>query len=226
MSEENKTLVRAVIVELDFAALNGAEILFNTAKKVLAGHGVELTDKLEAIHLAAGSYQGAIAELFEKLGKKCDAAKIAKELDDAFKAELAAKAPAAVDAQFKSFVKALVDKGVRVVVDTRSPVEPIASALAEFGDAVSVYSEPSLTYGSLKWDAWVRACRANHVHQALTVAVTGSGFGVHAALVAGLSAVAVQNKRTAYQDFGGADAVAEKLDGKLVPEILRALHIS
>ena len=47
--------------------------------------------------------------------------------------ELALKAPAAVDAQFKGFVKALVDKGVRVVVDTRSPVEPIAAALAEFG---------------------------------------------------------------------------------------------
>ncbi len=223
---EEKTIVRAVIVEFDFAAFNGAETLFATAKKVFASHGVELTDKLEALHLAGGSYQGAIAELYSSLGKKGDAAKLAKELDDAFKAELAAKVPAAVDAQFKGFVKALVDKGVKVIVDTRSPVDAISSALSEFGEAVTVYAEPSLTYGSLKWDAWKRACRANHVHEALTVAVTGSGFGVRAALVAGLPAVAVQCKRTAYQDFGGADAVVEKLDAKLVPAILRALHIA
>lgn len=223
---DDKKLTRAVIVELDFTAFNGADALFETAKKVLAGHGVELTDKLEALHLAGGSYQGALAELYAAVGKKGDAAKLAKELDDAFKAVLAAKVPAAVDAQFKGFVKALVDKGVKVIVDTRSPVEPVAAALSDFGDAVTVYSEPSLTYGSLKWDAWLRACRANHVHQVLTVAVTGSGLGVHAALVAGLSAVAVQCKRTAYQDFGGADAVVDKLDAKLVPDILRTLHIS
>jgi len=226
MAEEMKSLTRAVIVEFDFAAFNGADALFETAKKVFAEHGVELTDKLEAMHLAGGSYQGAIAELYAALGKKGDAAKLAKEIDSAFKAELAAKAPSAVDAQFKGFVKALVDKGVKVIVDTRSPVDAIAAALSEFGEAVTVYAEPSLTYGSIKWDAWLRACRANHVHQSLTVAVTGSGFGVRAALVAGLSAVAVQGKRTAYQDFGGADAVVAKLDAKLVPEILRVLHIS
>lgn len=226
MSEEKKAIPRAVIVEFDFAVLNGADVLFETAKKVFAAHGVELTDKLEAIHLAGGSYQGAISELYTTLGKKGDAAKLAKELDDAFKAELAVKAPAAVDAQFKAFAKALIEKGVTVIVDTRAPVEPVAAALSEFGEAITVYAEPSLTYGSLKWDAWVRACRANHVHQSLTVAVTGSGFGVRAALVAGLPAVAVQNKRTAYQDFGGADAVVDKLDVQLVPEILRALHLS
>ena len=227
MSEEKKAISRAVIVEFDFAVLNGADVLFETAKKVFAAHGVELTDKLEAIHLAGGSYQGAISELYTTLGKKGDAAKLAKELDDAFKAELAVKAPAAVDAQFKAFATALIEKGVTVIVDTRAPVEAVAAALApDFGEAVTVYAEPSLTYGSLKWDAWVRACRANQVHPSLTVAVTGSGFGVRAALVAGLPAVAVQNKRTAYQDFGGADAVVDKLDVKLVPEILRALHLS
>ena len=67
MAEENKTVSRAVIVEFDFTAVNGAETLFGVAKKVLGGHGVELTDKLEAIHLAGGSYQGALAELFEKV---------------------------------------------------------------------------------------------------------------------------------------------------------------
>ena len=226
MAEETKAAQRAVIVEFDFTALDGAEILFGVAGKVLAAHGVELTDKLEAAHLAGGSYQGALAELYERVGKKGDAAKIAKELDEAFRSALAEKAPAAVDAGFKAFVKALVDKDVKVVVDTRAPVEPIAAALAEFGEAVAVYGEQSLTYGSLKWDAWVRACRANHLVAPLTVAVTGSGYGVRAALIAGVAAVAVQSKRTHYQDFGGADVLVDKLDVKLVPEILKSLHLA
>ena len=39
---------KGVIVEFDFTVLNGAEILFDTAKKLLKGAGVELNTRLEA----------------------------------------------------------------------------------------------------------------------------------------------------------------------------------
>ena len=166
---------KGVIVEFDFTVLNGAEILFDTAKKLLKGAGVELNARLEALHLAGGNYQGGLAELFEATGHSGDAAALAAAIGD---------------------------------------------------DRVVAYAETSSTYGSCKWDVWKRACRLNGLHEMLVSAVTGSGFGVRAALVAGMSALGVTNERVAWQDFGGADKVVETLDKKAAEAVLQMLKVS
>ena len=98
---------KGVIVEFDFTVLNGAEILFDTAKKLLKGAGVELNTRLEALHLAGGNYQGGLAELFEATGRSGDAAALARELNTAFNSAVAAKAADAVTPAFKGFLKTL-----------------------------------------------------------------------------------------------------------------------
>lgn len=227
MAEEGKNaLQRGVVVEFDFTAVDGAELLFETARKVLKGHGVDLTVKLEAMRLVGGNYQGGLKELFESVGSKADPAKVAQELAEAFRTALGAKAAQAVTPEFKAFVGALVGKGVKVVVATRSDVEPLKAALAEFDASLVVtYSEPSNTYGNCKWDAWRRACSQNGLVEKLSAAVTGSGKGVKSALVAGMSALAIVHDHVAYQDFGGADAVAEQFDASLAGVVFRMLHM-
>jgi beta-phosphoglucomutase-like phosphatase (HAD superfamily) len=227
MAEENKNmLLRGVVVEFDFTAVDGAELLFKTAQKVLKEHDVDLTVKLEAMRLVGGNYQGGLSELFESLGVKGDSAKVAQKLSEAFREALGTQAVQAVTPEFKAFVKALVDRGVKVVVATRSDVEPLKAALAEFDPALVVtYAEPSNTYGNCKWDAWRRACSQNGLIEKLTAAVTGSGKGVKSALVAGMSALAIVHDHVAYQDFGGADAVAEKFDASLADVVFRMLHM-
>ena len=225
MAEEKKPLPRGVIVEFDFTAIDGAQILFDTAKKLLADKGVDLTIKLEAMHLVGGNYQGALAELFGALDKKCDAASTARELAEAFAKALTEKAAAAVTPGFKGFVKSLVEKDVKVVIATRSNLDALRSAFDGFDpEKVALYAEPSMTYGNCKWDAWRRACNQNGLVNMLTVAVTGSGKGVKSALVAGMSALAIMHDHVAYQDFGGADEAVKSLDAaaaKLALGILR-----
>ena len=130
---------KGVIVEFDFTVLNGAEILFDTAKKLLKGAGVELNTRLEALHLAGGNYQGGLAELFEATGRSGDAAALARELNTAFNSAVAAKAADAVTPAFKNFLKALADKGLKVVVATRGDAaalaEPTAAASGTSGSA-------------------------------------------------------------------------------------------
>jgi len=215
---------KGVIVEYDFTVLDGAGILFNTAKTLLKGRGIELDTRLEAMHLAGGNYQGALAELFDKVGVSADAAAMARELNAEFNATVADKAPEAVTMAFKNFVKVLLDKGVKVVIATRGNAPVLAAAIGD--DRVVPYAEPSSTYGSCKWDAWKRACRLNGMHEMLTVAVTGSGFGVRAALVAGMSALGVTNDHVAWQDFGGADDVVGTLDKKAADAVLKMLKVS
>jgi hypothetical protein len=215
---------KGVVVEFDFTVLNGSEILFDTASAILKGYGITLDAKLEALHLAGGNYQGALAELFEKVGCEADAAAIARELNAAFNAAVAEKAASAVTPAFKSFIKALEEKEVKVVVLTRGDVESLAAAIDD--PQVVMHAETSSTYGSCKWDAWRRACRLNGLHEMLTTAVTGSGFGVKASLVAGMSALGVVNKRVEWQDFGGADDVVDVVDKKAADIVLKMLKVS
>ena len=58
-----------------------------------------------------------------------------------------------------------------------------------------------------------------------TIAVTGSGFGVKSALVAGMGSMAVVNDRVAYQDFGGADDVVNELSGVTARRLLEILRV-
>ena len=218
--------MRGEVVEFDFTAIDGGQLLFETARKILAAKGVDLTIKQEALHLAGGNYQGGLAELFRTLDKKCDPATTARDLHDAFAKALTAKAAAAVTPGFKAFISALVERDVKVVVATRSDIETLRSAFEGFDpEKVVLYAEPSMTYGNGKWDAWRRACSQNGLVDVLTVAVTGSGYGVKSALVAGMSAIAVVHDHVAYQDFGGADVAVEDFDAKLADEVFRMLHM-
>lgn len=215
---------KGVIVEFDFTVLNGADILFDVAKKLLKGAGVTLDARLEAMHLSGGNYHGGLIELFERVGCGGDAASLARELNAAFNAKVAEKAAAAVTPAFRNFIKALLEKDVKVVVATRGDASALADAIGD--GRVVTYAETSTTYGSCKWDVWKRACRMNGLHEMLTTAVSGSGFGVKAALVAGMSALGVMNDRVAWQDFGGADDVVDTLDKKAAESVLRMLKES
>jgi hypothetical protein len=215
---------KGVVVEFDFAVLNGADLLFDVASGILKGYGVSLDARLEALHLAGGNYQGALAELFAKVGCEADPAAVAAELNAAFNAEVTAKSVEAVTPAFKNFIKVLQEKNVKVVVATRGDAAALAAAIDN--PDVVVHAETSSTYGSCKWDAWKRACRLNGLHEMLTAAVTGSGFGVRASLLAGMSALGVTNKRVEWQDFGGADDVIDAIDKKAADIVLKMLKVA
>ena len=224
--KSGRTLMRGVVVEFDFTVVDGSQLLFETARKVLEAKGIDLTLKLEAMHLAGGNYQGGLAELFGVLGKKCDPAATARDLSDAFAKALTASVAGAMTSGFKAFVNALTEKNIKVVIATRADIEAIKPAFAEFDpEKVVLYAEPSMTYGNCKWDAWARALNTNGLVNVLTVGVTGSGYGVKAALVAGMSAIAVVHEHVAYQDFGGSDVAVESFDASLADEVFRMLHM-
>jgi phosphoglycolate phosphatase-like HAD superfamily hydrolase len=218
---------KGVIVEFDFAAMDGANLLFDVTKKFLAGlDNIPFDERIEAQHLAGGNYQGGLAEYFAVVKTKKLAAKAAKDLSAAFVSALNEAVPKSITQGFRKFVQTIAAKGVKIVISTRADVETVRPAFAGLlGDDVVLFQETSSTYGSVKWDAWRRACAMNKLRNFSTIAVTGSGFGVKSALVAGMGSVAVTSPHVAYQDFGGADEVVSELNAaaaKTILEILRA----
>ena len=218
---------RGVIVDFDFAVANGAEVLFNTTKKFLKElDGIAFDVPLEARFLASNGYQDGLNRLFALVKTKKTAQKAARELAAAFAVELTKVAPAAVGVAFRNFVKALVERGVRIVIATRADIEVLRPAF-DFvnGDRVTFYQEASDCFGTCRWDSWVRACRGAKLGRLTALALAGSGHGVKSALVAGMGAVGVVNDHVAYQDYGGADCVVPELSGKTAKEILKALRV-
>ncbi len=218
---------KGVIVEFDFAAMNGAGLLFDVTKKFLEKlDHIPFDERIEAQHLAGGNYQGGLAEYFSVVKTKKMAAKAARELAAAFGAELANAVPKSVTPSFRNFVSTIAAKGVQVVIATRADLEKVSPAFESLlGENVSLYQEESQTYGSVKWDAWRRACAANKLRNFSTIAVTGSGFGVKSALLAGMGSVAVISDHVAYQDFGGADEVVKELNSAAARAVLEVLRV-
>ena len=216
---------RGVVIEFDFAVLNGAELLFKTTKKFLKDlDKIALDDALEARYLAGRTCQDGLARLFAVVKTKKTAQKAARDLASAFAAVVTDAVPAAVTVQFRNFIKALTDAGIAVAIATRADIETVRSAFEPvLGERVILYHEESEAYGFPTWESWRRACMEMEMKHALVRAVAGSGFGVKAALVAGMRAVAVINDRVAYQDFGGAGEVVDELSGKTAKRLLAVL---
>ena len=213
---------RGVVIEFDFAAMNGAELLFKTAKEFLKGlDKISLDDALEARFLAGRTYLDGLTRLFAQAKTKKTAQKASRDLASAFADAVTAAAPEAVGVPFRNFVKALVDAGFAVAIATRADLDAVRPAFESvLGEKVILYHEESDGYGFPTWESWRRACMALEMKHALVRAVAGSGFGVKTALVAGMKSIAVTGDRVAYQDFGGAYEVVDELSGKTAKKFL------
>ena len=213
---------RGVVIEFDFAAMNGAELLFKTAKKFLEGlDNIPFDDALEARFLAGRTYLDGLTRLFAQAKTKKTAQKASRDLAVAFADAVTAAVPEAVGVPFRNFVKALVDAGFAVAIATRADLDTVRPAFESvLGEKVILYHEESDGYGFPTWESWRRACIALEMKHALVHAVAGSGFGVKTALVAGMKSIAVIRDRIAYQDFGGAYEVVDELSGKTAKKFL------
>ena len=213
---------RGVVIEFDFAAMNGAELLFETARRFLGGlDKINLDDALEARYLAGRTYLDGLTRLFASVKTKKTAQKAARDLAAAFAAAVTEAVPKAVTVQFRNFIKALTEAGIAVAIATRADVEEVRPAFESvLGERVILYHEESEAYGFPTWESWRRACIALEMKHAMVRAVSGSGFGVKSALVAGMRSVAVVNDRVAWQDFGGAGEVVDELSGKTAKRFL------
>ena len=213
---------RGAVVEFDFAAMDGAGLLFKTTKKFLKDlDKIALDDALEARYLAGRTYLDGLTRLFAQAKTKKTAQKASRDLAAAFADAVTAAVPEAVGIPFRNFVKALVDAGFAVAIATRADLDAVRPAFESvLGEKVILYHEESDGYGFPTWESWRRACIALEMKHALVRAVAGSGFGVKTALVAGMKSIAVINDRIAYQDFGGAGEIIEELSGKTAKKFL------
>ena len=100
---------KGVIIEYDFAAIDGAGLLSRITEGFLADLGeIPFDSAVEARHFAGGSYQGCFAEYFQVVRTKKTALKAARDFSDLVRKEFTAAVMNPLNATFVNFVKALI----------------------------------------------------------------------------------------------------------------------
>lgn len=217
---------KGVIVEFDFAAMDGATLLYETTHGLLTSLGVPFDVAAEARYLYGNDYLAGLTAYFQKIKTKRTPLKAARLLEESFSAALHDAIPAAVTPTFVKFVNALVDKDVKVVISTRADIDSVMPAFEDMlSDNVVLYHEKSSCYGCVKWDAWRQTCSGSQLSRPSTVVVVGSGHSVKAALLAGVGSFAVTRPHVDYQDFTGASGVVRELSGTTVKNLISILRV-
>lgn len=219
------SLQRGVIVEFDFAVLPGHKLMLDICQTRLAQDGITLDEQLMARMMNGKSFSSALNVLSKIVKKPIETSEITSECYPLFE-EVLKKETAKIPSGFTAFIKALHAKNLKTVILTRADPEVVQEALTDLkGDNLVVSRDTASGFGFYSWDAWSRAARDHDLIERLCVAVVGSGYSVKAAMISGMGIIAKPNPLTEHQDFGGCDAVIDKLSASVADEVFRILHL-
>ena len=224
-SSQAARLQRGVLVEFDFAVLDGHPLFLEACQTRLEREGIKLDAQGMARSMGGRSFSSGLNALASRKQKTLDVPTVMAECDAAFTEKLATKL-SAVPAGFQAFVKALLAKKIKVVLVTRLESEAVSSVLADVqNEKFAVLHDTPSGFGFTTWGGWRRAARKNGLHERLCMAVAGSGFSVKGALRNGMGAIARPNPLTEYQDFGGCDVFISEYTAALADDAARILRM-
>lgn len=199
-------LQRGVIVEFDFAVLDGHSFLLDVCRARLETEGVKFDASVMARSMGGRSFSSGLNALCTKQGKTIDLPTAVADCNAEFVDKLT-EALAKIPEGFKKFVKAALEKDLRVILVTRLESEAVLPALGIEDERLTVLHDIPNGFGFNTWEGWRRAARKSNLHDRLCVAVAGSGYSVKGAINSGMFVFVKPNTLTEHQDFSGNDTV-------------------
>ncbi|MBP5319693.1 MAG: hypothetical protein J6334_01800 [Kiritimatiellae bacterium] len=225
-NDEKQQLKRGVLVEFDYAILPGHDLLLDVCTKRFAKEGVKADFMLLAKTLYGKSFAAGFNDLFTKLEKTLDVPALVAECQESFTKRLDEAMPK-VPASFVPFVKALLEKNIRVAVLSRLEPEKVRTVFDDFESEHLVFqSDTSSGFGFHNCESLRRYTRKSGIYERLTMAVVASGNSAKNALTCGMSVLAKPNAYTEFQDFSGCDLVIDDFATSIIPEILPVLRLA
>ena len=217
-------LQRGVIIEFDFAVLDGHAFLLDVCRARLETEGVKFDAPLMVRSMGGRSFSSGINALANKQGKTIDVPTVVADCNAEFVDKLT-EALAKVPESFVKFVKAALAKDLRVIIVTRLESDAVLPVLGIEDERLTVLHDIPNGFGFNTWEGWRRAARKNNLHDRLCVAVAGSGFSVKGAINSGMFVFVKPNALTEHQDFSGCDTVITEYAASLADDMTRLLRI-
>jgi len=217
---------RAVLFELENVALAGRRIAYEILDKLFEDKGAKLTPAL----FSRFCLDTAPAQFIPKLLEVLDKSKSSPEKLLASFTEQRWKVLGSTKAQaspvLRDLLKSLADRGALLGALTEITDGDPAKRLGKMGlsaPALTVLPVPTDEKTVPTADAWLKLAKTLSASSSACIAIVTSAASAKAAISAGMRCVVVTDEFTAFQDFGGADYVAETLDADTVTGILELL---
>jgi beta-phosphoglucomutase-like phosphatase (HAD superfamily) len=211
-----------LVVELEYLAFGARKTLHDVMKANLADKDVKLDLPAFSRYCVSPALDQALPALLKALGKaRLSAAKMLAEVEEGVKNSLlhSGRHP---DPAFAKLVKAAQARGWRVGVISDLDPDTARQVLEKSGitDPPALLARTSGARNTTDGRAWRSLAKQLGVPAATCVAVVTSADASYAALAADMDCAAIPDAFTAFQDFGGVNLVAEKLDDHAITAIL------
>ena len=205
----------ALLFELENIAVDGRECSFQALEKALAPSKISLNPVLYSRFCVDRSIKAALTALIAHSG---DNSGVSDKIVEAAQAELAkrlANAAKSKNTNLDGVLEKLAKKGVAIGAVSALPqnlVEPLSASLDCESRGIAVQTSPNANGRYPSVDTWRSVARALKVKSIRCVAIASSAASARNAVAANMACIAIPDKYTGFQDFGGANAVLESVD--------------
>lgn len=218
-----KTKAREVLFfELEYVAVNGRQLMFDTLKQVMKSKDIDVTPALFARCGLAPRPGKAIQAMIESSGRNLTTGDQLSEQAESLLAKAFAE-KAVLAKELPSIIKAAQECNIQVVALSAWP-EAVAGALMKTTglDALGVdlVAMDSTDPIFPRADHWLRILKQRGQENIPLIAIVASRAACKGALTAGATAIALPDAYTAFEDFTGAKVVLETLGDLSAKELL------
>lgn len=222
-SVESQESEFAVLFELEELAVKGREATFELLKNMLAEHSITFTEPQFSRFCCYSSPKFYVSDLLEVLGaKKISDEKFMEDVTSGMAMFFASK-EAVLDAGLDRIIRAAGERKVRVGALTALSEEAGTALMNKLGlteRGVELFTFEEVEPGFPRADTWLKIAKAMSKSPRRCVVFASSATACKAALSAGMRCVAVPDKFTAFQDFGGAQLILDSLEECTAGELL------
>lgn len=218
-----KTTAREVLFfELEYVAVNGRQLMFDTLKQVMKSKDIEVTPALFARCGISPRPGKAIQAMIEASGRNLTTGdQLTEQAENLLVKAFAEKA--VLNKDIPALIKAAQGHNIQVVALSAWP-EASAKALMKKtgldGMGVDLVAMDSVDPIFPRADHWLRILKQRGQENIPLIAIVGSRAACKGALTAGATAIALPDAYTAFEDFTGAKAVLDTLGDMSAKELL------
>lgn len=226
-SADSAKRTHAIVFELENFTIDGRECLFHASAKAAAGKKPHLNEKLYSRFCVDRTIHQGLTDFITHVEGSADSADSVTEAAQTEAGKLIGQAAKSPRSEFEHILKHFSAKGVKFGAVSTLP-EDIATALITAVDCekrgIQVVSSGSARGRRLSTESWRKCARALKVRPYHCIAVCTSAAACRSAIAANMVCVAVPDRFTKFQDFGGVNAVLDSFDTKAISKIFDAMN--
>lgn len=208
-----------LIVDFDFALIDGISALEKAFAKALEGAGVKTDPYIFPRQLFGHKINATLRSLFGVESKvEAATASIAADMDQA-----AETAP--VDETLLAICKRAVEANVQLIFVTMRPQNIVEARIAALGleGAAVLKCDRSDRIGEYPAEIWNRVARTLKLNTRFCTAIVASAASVRHAMMEGMRTAAFTNPGISFQDFSGVDFFAGSVPAAEAVETVLAI---